>query len=145
MVILSADKWRHALLSTRKPSFGKEISECRKACKWSLRELASKVKKEDGGNITPQYLNDIEHGRRTPSRFVIGEFARVLNLDEDYLLSLAGGQPKDVRAYLEKSPDMGPEVAKVFRRAKQLRFNVDDWGHVLRTMEDRRKGKKPSR
>lgn len=128
-------------MSTRKPSFGEVVSERRKANKWSLRELVAKVRKEDGDNITPQYLNDIEHGRRIPSGFVIGEIAKAIELPEDYLRSLAGSQPRDVQAYLKKSPDMGPEVAKVFRKAKKFEFT--DWESIVEKIES--KGKKPSR
>jgi ribosome-binding protein aMBF1 (putative translation factor) len=67
-------------------SFGKAVASARKALAWSQKELAAKIKKEDGETITQQYLNDIEHDRRSPSSdHLVGEFARVLK-DKSYSL-----------------------------------------------------------
>jgi len=42
----------------------------------SQKELAGKIKKEDGLPISAQYLNDIEHDRRNPpSEFLIAQIA----------------------------------------------------------------------
>ncbi|MCB1783974.1 MAG: helix-turn-helix transcriptional regulator [Alphaproteobacteria bacterium] len=54
-------------MSDKEPTFGGLISETRKGKGISQKELAAKILKEDGEAIAPQYLNDIEHGRRTPS------------------------------------------------------------------------------
>lgn len=48
-------------------SFGGAIGSARKAKEMSQKELAAKIVKEDGQPITPQYLNDIEHDRRSTS------------------------------------------------------------------------------
>jgi hypothetical protein len=48
-------------------SFGGAIASGPKAKSMSQKELAAKIVKEDGQPITPQYLNDIEHDRRSPS------------------------------------------------------------------------------
>ena len=48
-------------------TFGGAISEARKAKGWALKDLASRVLREDEEAISPQYLNDIEHDRRSPS------------------------------------------------------------------------------
>ncbi len=65
----------------------------------SQKELAALiVKDEEGGAISPQYLNDIEHDRRSPtSDHLIKQFAKVLDEDEGYLFVLAGKIPDDVR------------------------------------------------
>jgi len=47
-------------------TFGTIIAEARRPKGLSQRELAAKVKKEDGQAISAQYLNDIEHDRRNP-------------------------------------------------------------------------------
>ena len=47
-------------------TFGTLISEARRAKGLSQKDLAAKVKKEDGQAISAQYLNDIEHDRRNP-------------------------------------------------------------------------------
>ncbi len=71
----------------------------RKAKGLSQKELAGLVIKEEGSeSISPQYLNDIEHDRRSPtSDRLIREFARVLDEDEGYLFVLAGKIPEDLR------------------------------------------------
>ena len=55
--------------------------------------------KEEGGRlISPQYLNDIEHDRRSPSSgHLIREFSGVLSIPEDYLFALAGKLPDYVQ------------------------------------------------
>lgn len=80
-------------------SFGRAVSSARKALRMSQKDLASKVMKDEGGGpISPQYLNDIEHNRRSPtSDHLIREFARVLGENEGYLFFLAGKIPEDMR------------------------------------------------
>jgi transcriptional regulator with XRE-family HTH domain len=80
-------------------SFGQAISKARKAKGLSQKELAAQVRKEeDGGPISPQYLNDIEHDRRSPSSgHLIRQFSGILNIPEDYLFALAGRLPDDLR------------------------------------------------
>ena len=63
------------------------------------RDLAASIVRTSGSvGISTAYLNDIEHDRRTPSSAdLVAGFARVLDLDPDYLLFLAGGQlPADL-------------------------------------------------
>lgn len=81
-------------------TFGQAISKARKDLGMSQKELAARVQKEDGsGSISPQYLNDIEHDRRNPtSGHLIGQFASILNIPEDYLFALAGRLPDDLRS-----------------------------------------------
>ncbi len=80
-------------------TFGQAISKARKALGLSQKELAASVMKEEGGgSISPQYLNDIEHDRRSPSSgHLIRQFSRILDIPEDYLFALAGRLPDDVR------------------------------------------------
>jgi transcriptional regulator with XRE-family HTH domain len=69
-------------------SFGAKIAEARKAAGLSQKELAGKV------DISPQYLNDIEHGKRNPgSEELIEAFAKALNVDAAVLYYLAGRFP----------------------------------------------------
>ncbi len=78
--------------------------------------MAGKIKKEDGTSISPQYLNDIEHDRRTPSSdHWIGEFSRVLEIDKDVLYYEVGQLPEDAR---EKDVDAEnvKSAYKAFRR-----------------------------
>lgn len=80
-------------------TFGRAIILARRARGMSQRELASLIQKEDNlGPISPPYLNDIEHDRRSPtSDHLIRQFAEVLGEDEGYLFVLAGKIPNDVR------------------------------------------------
>lgn len=81
-------------------TFGQAISKGRKALGLSQKEIAARVMKEDeAGAISPQYLNDIEHDRRSPSSgHLIRQFAGILNIPEDYLFALAGRLPDDLRS-----------------------------------------------
>ena len=79
-------------------TFGGAISDARKAKGWALKDLAAKVLREDEGPISPQYLNDIEHDRRSPSSDrMVQQFAEVLDINQDWLYYLAGRFPKNVR------------------------------------------------
>jgi len=98
-------------------TFGQAISKARKALDLSQKELAARVMKEEGGgSISPQYLNDIEHDRRSPSSgHLIRQFSGILNIPEDYLFALAGRLPDDVR--LEAAnPDKVVAAFANFRR-----------------------------
>src|ERR1700692_3877487 len=89
----SADNNSNVTMKT----FGTVLSEARKAKGMSQKELAAKVKKEDGQPISPQYLNDIEHDRRNPpSEFIIGQMAEFLAFDKDMLCLAAGTIPSDL-------------------------------------------------
>jgi transcriptional regulator with XRE-family HTH domain len=80
------------------PTLGRAIAEARKKAGLSQKQLAENIRREEGGSISPQYLNDIEHDRRTPSSdHMIGEFARILAINENYLYYLANRVPAEVR------------------------------------------------
>jgi len=79
-------------------SFGRTITEARMRANLSQRELAARVTKEDGCPISPQYLNDFERDRRTPtSDRLIEQLAQQLGISEYVLYHRAGGVPKDLR------------------------------------------------
>lgn len=86
-------------MAAQSMTFGQAISKARKVKGLSQKQLAALVvKDEDGGAISPQYLNDIEHDRRNPtSDHLIKQFAKVLGEDEGYLFVLAGKLPDDLR------------------------------------------------
>jgi|SRR5215210_4742705 len=79
-------------------SFGRTISEARKRVNLSQRQLATRVTKKNGEPISPQYLNDFERDRRTPSSdHLIEQFAEVLGISEYVLYHRAGQVPRDLR------------------------------------------------
>jgi transcriptional regulator with XRE-family HTH domain len=98
-------------------TFGKTISDARKRLGLSQKDLAAKIKKEDGAAISAQYLNDIEHDRRNaPTGNLIEEFARELKLDKDFLALVAGTLPEDLQNAVAQSPEKVAEAIKAFRR-----------------------------
>jgi transcriptional regulator with XRE-family HTH domain len=98
-------------------TFGSIISEARRAAGLSQKELAAKIKKEDGQAISAQYLNDIEHDRRNPpSEFLISQFATLLNLDKDVLCLAAGTIPQDLQKMAATQPEKVEQAFKAFRK-----------------------------
>jgi transcriptional regulator with XRE-family HTH domain len=92
-------------------TFGRAIATARKAKGLSQKDLAAMILKEDGTAISPQYLNDIEHDRRSPtSDHLILQFADVLKRDAGYLFVLAGKIPDEIR----RTHASEAKVSKVF-------------------------------
>lgn len=116
--------------------FGPALQEARQKRGWSLRQLGERLYKEDGTSFSPQYLNDIEHGRRNPPEDLVIQMAKVLDLDEKLMLSLAGREPPEVKAYLADMPDQGEPVGRLFRKAREKGFK--DWDDLLKLMEKRK-------
>lgn len=103
------------MASTEK-TFGGAISEARKSKGWALKELAARVRREDDEPISPQYLNDIEHDRRSPSSDrMVQQFADALGIDRDWLYYLAGRFPDDIRDK-KLSEEQVSEAMVAFRR-----------------------------
>lgn len=98
--------------------FGKIISDARKVLGISQKDLAAKIKKEDGETISAQYLNDIEHNRRNPpSEFIIQQLAKELKLSKDLLCLVAGTVPHDLQSAVSFAEPLKVEEAlKAFRR-----------------------------
>jgi len=92
-------------------SFGRAVASARKKLGLSQKDLAAKIIKEDGEAITPQYLNDIEHDRRSPSSdHMVNQFAEVLQISPDILYWLARRVPDDIAR-----ANVGPaEIEKAF-------------------------------
>lgn len=99
-------------------SFGEIIVDARKRLKISQKELADRIKKEDGEPISAQYLNDIERDRRNPpSEYLIRQFAKELNLSRDYLIAAAGTLPSEYKRLVKDSTPQAVEAAfQAFRK-----------------------------
>lgn len=81
------------------------------------KDLATKLRKSEGGTISPQYLNDIEHDRRNaPSSAIIQQLAKLLDLSEDRLMVAANRFPDDIRELGLKKPEILEQVFREFRR-----------------------------
>ena len=98
-------------------TFGGAVASARKALGLSQKELASRVLKEDGAPITPQYLNDIEHDRRSPTGdHMVMALAQALNQEPAYFFLLAGKvHPADVRRAAKADPHLVQEAVLAFR------------------------------
>jgi transcriptional regulator with XRE-family HTH domain len=99
-------------------TFGAIISEARRAKELSQKDLASKILKEDGQPISPQYLNDVERDRRNPpSEPIIVQLAKILDLDKDVLCLAAGMIPDDLKRIATAQPERVVQAFRAFRRA----------------------------
>ena len=100
-------------------SFGAVIGGARKAAGLSQKELATRILKEDGSPISPQYLNDLERDRRNPpSEAMLRQFAVQLGLAPEYLCFVAGQFPSDLRELggAGASPERVKAAFQAFRR-----------------------------
>jgi len=103
-------------MAPNEKTFGSAISNARKAKGWALKDLATRVLREDEEPISPQYLNDIEHNRRSPSSDrMVQQFADALGIDRDWLYYLAGRFPDDIRGK-NLSQKQVSEAMVAFRR-----------------------------
>lgn len=100
-------------------TFGRYISQQRKKRNLSQKELAALIRKPDEDkSITPQYLNDIEHDRRSPSSpELIREIADALKVEPDVLAALAGRLPSDLSKHDLSDPEAISRAMKAFRKA----------------------------
>jgi len=98
-------------------TFGGAVSSARKKLGLSQKELASRVLKEGGSPITPQYLNDIEHDRRSPTgEHTVMALAQALDQEPAYFFLLAGKvHPADVRRAAMADPKLVQEAVLAFR------------------------------
>ena len=94
------------------PTFGETIAEARKRAGLTQKDLAAKLKKDDGTSISAQYLNDIEHDRRgAPPDALLKQLSRALDLEIDLLAYLAGRLPESL---VDHRADPG-QVVDAFR------------------------------
>lgn len=99
-------------------TFGQAIAEARKSKQLSQKQLASMIVKDDGNPISPQYLNDIERDRRNPpGEYFISQFARILEIPEEYLYFLAHEIPPKYRQVSPTSPGQVQEAFEAFARS----------------------------
>ncbi|HCM41623.1 MAG: XRE family transcriptional regulator [Bdellovibrionales bacterium GWB1_52_6] len=99
-------------------TFGSVIAEARKGVGLSQKQLAERILREDGEPISPQYLNDIERDRRSPSSdHMVKEFAKALKLDADYLHYLNGRFPEPERRE-RMTPEQFEKAMVAFRKTE---------------------------
>ena len=100
-------------------TFGEVIAEARKKAKLTQRQLAARIKNEEGRHISGPYLNDIEHNFRHPPRgYLLEQFARELDLDVDLLYFLAKQLPVELDSS-KLSEEQAVAAYRAFRHGLQ--------------------------
>jgi transcriptional regulator with XRE-family HTH domain len=100
-------------------TFGEVIAQARKKANLTQRQLAARIKTEEGKPISGPYLNDIEHNLRHPPRgYLLEQFAKELDLDVDLLYFLAKQLPVDLDAS-RVSEEQAVSAYRAFRRGLQ--------------------------
>ncbi len=69
-------------LTTETVAFGARIEEARIALGWSKEQLAAKIFKKNGENISVSTINMVEHGHQNCSPHVREQLERILGLNE---------------------------------------------------------------
>ena len=126
-------------------TFGEFLREERRKKSWSLKELGERLESTRGeGGVSPQYLNDLEHGRRNPSEELIVQFAKLFHAELETLQAMTQRGLPAVGEYLAGYAATSPEVGRVFRRAAEVGFT--DWPEIERLIkESGKRRKRPSR
>ena len=96
----------------------------------SLRQAATRIHHRDGAPISPQYLHDLEHGRRRPSFDILQALARFLGDNDLEVLAYVGNAETIVRAYLRERPDCESAIITLFLTAQQHGFAA--WERLTR-------------
>ena len=92
-------------------TFGQVITEARKKAGLTQKEVAERLRREDGRKVLPPYLNDLEHDRRyPPENSVIDQLAKILGVSADVLYFHANRLSDD----LNRAAD-GADVQAAFR------------------------------
>jgi transcriptional regulator with XRE-family HTH domain len=93
--------------------FGSALRKTREGVGLSLRRIA------DSSGISPTFLSDIEHGRRMPSREIVGKLAAAMELPASDLLKLDPRESLDeIVPEVLASPETGVALAAVCRRLR---------------------------
>jgi transcriptional regulator with XRE-family HTH domain len=83
-------------------TFGQVIREARKKAGLTQKDVAGRLKREDGRLVDPPYLNSLEHDRRyPPSHDLIEQLAKHLGISADVLYFYANRLPADVKREAE--------------------------------------------
>lgn len=104
-------------------TFGEVIAEARAKANLTQRQLAARIKTEEGKTISGPYLHDIEHNQRRPPRgYLLEQFAKELSLDVDLLYFLAKRLPSELDLG-KVSEEQAVAAYRVFRRKLQPQSN----------------------
>src|SRR6266849_621875 len=97
-------------------SFGQVLRDARKKAGLTQRELAARLKREDGRPVDPPYLNAVEHDHRYPPEdYLIEQMAKIVGISPDVLYFHANRQPTNVKT--EADQERLEAAYRAFRRA----------------------------
>lgn len=97
-------------------TFGQVLREARRKAGITQRELAAKLKREDGRSVDPPYLNAVEHDHRYPPEdHLIEQIAKIVGVSPDVLYFHANRHPPDVKAGADQERLEG--AYRAFRKA----------------------------
>jgi len=113
-------------------TLGQLLQQARKAQRFSLRQAAAQIAREDGQPISASYLHDLEHDRRKPSPHLLRELAVVLQIPYDTLLTTAQQAEAILQAYLDELPEAEASLSWLLLLARQYRFA--GWERVARQL-----------
>jgi transcriptional regulator with XRE-family HTH domain len=83
-------------------SFGQAVTEARKKAGLTQKEVAGRLKREDGRPVDPPYLNSLEHDHRyPPDNYLIERLAKILGISPDVLYFYANRLPADIKREAE--------------------------------------------
>lgn len=106
-------------------TLGQQIRDARVNAGHSLRAFAREL------DLSPSYMNDIEHDRRVPSETVLLQVANLLELNADRLLATAGRVGEGAERYLKANPTAGV----LFRRVSDAGLPEEQLERLLRQAE----------
>ncbi len=87
--------------NTETGSLGDLVRGARAKKNITLRKLAQLLSK------SPSYISDIENDRRVPGESVLAEMCKILGLDFDESMALAGRLGEETERQLRKTPALG--------------------------------------
>lgn len=112
------------------PTLGHLLRQTRQTQGLSLRQAAAQICRSDGTPISPQYLHDLERGRRRPSLTLLPAIAQGLALDEGLLVAAAYPAEVVLRTYLQQRPDCEVALIQLLLTAQTTGFAA--WERVTR-------------
>ena len=96
--------------------FGQVITEARKKAGLTQREVAGRLKREDGRPVDTPYLNSLEHDHRyPPGDHMIEQLANILGISADVLYFYANRLPADIKR--EAGNESVQAAYQAFRKA----------------------------
>lgn len=98
--------------------FGKRIKLARKAAK-----LKAEMAAEDAG-ISPQFLSDVERGKKGVSNYNLARLAKALHVSADYLLFDRGGADEKWELTAERIAALPPAVREMAAEVLDAALNM---------------------